>query len=170
PARSRCPKAWSANSKPTLRCIAASAVVDALLGEPGAVALRGGEAPRAYVRTFRDCRDTAAGPPLDAAALEHVVITGGSGAIGLQYARYCIERGARTVTLLSRNGIDRDALRRLTESHGAEVHAPRCDITDAAAVRSAAARHAGTGASLLIHTAGIDEAHSRFDLTGEGVA
>lgn len=148
----------------------ASAVVDALLGEPGEVALRDGGSPRAYVRTFRNCRDTATGRPLDAAALEHVVITGGSGAIGLQYARYCIERGARTVTLLSRNGIGRDALRRLTENHDADVHAPRCDITDAAAVRAVAARHAGTGASLLIHTAGIAEAHSRSDLSGEGVA
>ena len=146
----------------------ARAVVDVLLGEAAEVALRGSESPRRYVRTFRQCRDSATKRPLDAAALDNVVITGGSGAIGLQYARYCIERGARTVTLLSRNGIDQDALRRLTGNHDTEVHAPRCDITDPAALTALAARHAG--ASLLIHTAGIAEARSRSDLTGADVA
>ncbi|MGD1279511.1 mycobactin polyketide synthase MbtD [Mycobacterium seoulense] len=149
---------------------AARAVVDALLGEAAEVALRGGESPRRYVRTFSECRDSATERPLDADALDNVVITGGSGAIGLQYARYCIERGARTVTLLSRNGVDRDALRRLTEGHDAVVYAPRCDITDRVALTAVAARHAGPGASLLIHTAGIAEARSRSELTGADVA
>ncbi|KKC03607.1 polyketide synthase [Mycobacterium nebraskense] len=148
----------------------ARAVVEVLLGEAAEVALRGDQTPRPYARTFRDCRDSATKRPLDAAALDNVVITGGSGAIGLQYARYCIERGARTVTLLSRNGIDQDSLRRLAESHDTEVHAPRCDITDPAALAAVAARHAGPGASLLIHTAGIAEACSRSGLTGADVA
>ena len=146
----------------------ARAAVDVLLGEAAEAALRGSESPRRYVRTFRRCRDSATKRPLDAAALDDVVITGGSGAIGLQYARYCIERGARTVTLLSRNGIDQDALRRLTENHDTEVHARRCDITDPAALAALAPRHAG--ASLLIHTAGIAEARSRSELTGADVA
>ncbi|CQD11682.1 MbtD protein [Mycobacterium europaeum] len=150
--------------------VTARAVVGALLGEAAEVALRGGESPQPYVRTFRECADSAAARPLTADALDHVVITGGSGAIGLQYARYCIERGARTVTLLSRNGIDGDTLRRLIEGHGADVRAPRCDITDPAAVADVAARHAGLGASLLIHTAGIAEARSRSELTGAHVA
>ncbi|BBZ70871.1 mycobactin polyketide synthase MbtD [Mycobacterium paraseoulense] len=147
----------------------ARAVVDALLGETGEVALRGAESPRRYVRTFSQCRDSATERPFDADALDNVVITGGSGAIGLQYARYCIERGARTVTLLSRNGLDQTALHRLTEGHDTEVRALRCDITDPGAV-AAAARHAGAGASLLIHTAGIAETRSRADLTGADVA
>lgn len=148
---------------------AARTVIDVLLGEPAEVAVRGDEAPRPYVRTFRDCRDSAARRPLDAAALDQVVITGGSGAIGLRYARYCIERGARTVTLLSRNGLDRTALRALAAGHDTEVRALRCDITDPAAV-AAAARDAGAAASLLIHTAGIAETRSRADLTGTDVA
>lgn len=148
----------------------ARAVVDVLSGEAAEVALRGGEAPLSRVRTFRECRDSAAGRPLDAAALDNVVITGGSGAIGLQYARYCLERGARTVTLLSRNGVDPAALRELADGHGAEVCAPHCDITDRAALASVAATSAGSGASLLIHTAGIAQARSRADLTGGDVA
>lgn len=150
--------------------VTARVAVDVLLGEAAEVALRGGESPRRYVRAFRECRDSGTERPLDTAALDNVVITGGSGAIGLQYARYCIERGARTVTLLSRNGIDQDALRRLTEGHDIEVHAPRCDITDPTALAAVAARHAGSGASLLIHTAGIAEARSSSDLNGDDVA
>ncbi|WAJ43619.1 mycobactin polyketide synthase MbtD [Mycobacterium sp. Aquia_216] len=148
----------------------AAAVVDVFLGEGAEIALRGPESTRRYVRTFRECRESAASRPLDAAALDNVVITGGSGAIGLQYARYCIEHGARTVTLLSRNGVDPDTLAHLAENHDAVVHAPRCDITDRAALSAAAAEYAGPGASLLIHTAGIAKAVARQDLTGTDVA
>ncbi|OBF11205.1 mycobactin polyketide synthase MbtD [Mycobacterium sp. 852002-10029_SCH5224772] len=152
----------------------ARAVVDVLSGEPAEVALRGGASPprhvRRHVRTFRACRESATGRPLDAPALDDVVITGGSGAIGLQYARYCLERGARTVTLLSRNGVDPAALRELADGHDAEVRAPQCDITDRTALASVAATYAGSGASLLIHTAGIAQARSRADLTGADVA
>lgn len=148
----------------------ARAVVDVLLGDAAEMALRGSAVPRPYVRTFRDCRDSVTKRPLDVAALDNVVITGGSGAIGLQYARYCVERGARTVTLLSRNGLNHTALRRLTEGHDTEVRVLRCDITDPGAV-AAAASHAGAdGASLLIHTAGIAQTRSRADLTGTDVA
>ena len=52
--------------------------------------------PRRYfVRTLREHLDSVTTRPLDAAALENVVITGGSGAIGLRYAQYCVEHGAR---------------------------------------------------------------------------
>ncbi|MEE6138049.1 mycobactin polyketide synthase MbtD [Mycobacterium sp. 050128] len=148
----------------------ALAVVEALIGDGAEIAVRGTESPRRYVRTFRDCRDSATSRPLDGAALDNVVITGGSGAIGLQYARYCIEHGARTVTLLSRNGVDPDALARLAENHDAVVQAPLCDITDRVALSAAAFEFAGSGASLLIHTAGIAKAVVRDDLTGTDVA
>ncbi len=148
----------------------AQAVVEVLLGEAAEVALRGAESPRRHVRTFRACRESAARRPLDAAMLDHVVITGGSGAIGLHYARHCLERGARTVTLLSRKGIDPAARRELAERYDAEVRAPHCDITDRGALAALAAGHGGSGASLLIHTAGIALARSRSDLTGPDVA
>ncbi|MBV8787484.1 MAG: mycobactin polyketide synthase MbtD [Mycobacterium sp.] len=141
-------------------------VVDVLLGETAEIAVRGGDSPRRYVRTFRECHASAVTRP---PALDNVVITGGSGAIGLQYARYCVERGARTVTLLSRGGVDEDTLRRLAENRDARVHAPRCDITDPVAVSAAAARYAGSGASLLIHTAGIASARTGSELTGADV-
>jgi mycobactin polyketide synthetase MbtD len=144
----------------------ALAAADVLVGEPAEIALRGGDSPRRYVRAFRECRDSAMTP----AALDNVVITGGSGAIGLQYARYCVEHGARTVTLLSRSGVDDATLSRLAENHDVRVQAPRCDISDPVSLSAAAARYAGSGATLLIHTAGIASARSRSDLTGADVA
>ncbi|MEB4209519.1 mycobactin polyketide synthase MbtD [Mycobacterium sp. 94-17] len=146
----------------------ARAAVEVLLGEAAEIALRGPETPRRLVRTFRTSCESA--PRLDAAALDDVVITGGSGAIGLQYARYCLKRGARTVTLLSRNGVDPAVLSELADGYDAEVRAPRCDITDHDAVAAVAANSAGPGASLLIHAAGIARALSRSDLTGADVA
>jgi mycobactin polyketide synthetase MbtD len=146
----------------------AAAIVDVLLGDTTVTALRADG--RRHVRTFRECGDSAAKRPLDAAALENVVITGGSGAIGLRYAQHCVEQGAQRVILLSRNGVDPVALGQLGERHGAEVHAPPCDIADRAALSEVATRYAGSGASLLIHTAGIAMARQRSELTGPDVA
>jgi mycobactin polyketide synthetase MbtD len=153
----------------------ASAVVDALLGDAGVIALRangvgGSSSPRPYVRTFRERRDSAAKRPLDTAALENVVITGGSGAIGLRYAQHCIENGARTVILLSRNGPDPAMLAELRARYGTELHAPLCDVTDRDTLSAVAARYGGSGASLLIHTAGIATARRRAELNGADLA
>ncbi len=149
----------------------AVAALDVLLGDAGVVALRTGHSarPERYVRTLRENREPDVARSLDATALDNVVITGGSGAIGRRYAQHCIERGARRVVLLSRNGIEPEKLRVLIGRHHVEVHAPRCDITDPAAVAAAAAEFADTGASLLIHTAGIAMASGHAELTGADV-
>ncbi len=145
----------------------AAAVVDVLLGDATVTALRA--SGRRHVRTFRERRD-ASRRPLDAAALENVVITGGSGAIGLRYARRCVESGARRITLLSRNGVDPVVLGQLAESCNAEVHAPTCDITDRAELSAVAAEYAGSGASLLIHAAGIAMTRQHAELAGADIA
>jgi mycobactin polyketide synthetase MbtD len=143
----------------------ATAALDVLLGDTAVLALRGSSR---YVRALREEREIVGS--LDAAALEDVVITGGSGAIGLRYAQYCIEHGARRVILLSRNGVTLETLTRLIGRYHVEVHAPLCDITDRSAVEAVAAEYAGTGASLLIHAAGIAAASTRAELTGPDVA
>jgi mycobactin polyketide synthetase MbtD len=150
----------------------AAAAVDVLLGDAGVMALRSnaGTSPRRFARILRECRDPSGSRPIDAAALENVVITGGSGAIGLRYAQYCVENGARRVILLSRKGLDPEVLSRLAARHRVEVLAPRCDITDRAALSAVAAGYAGSGASLLIHTAGIAMARPRAELSGADVA
>jgi mycobactin polyketide synthetase MbtD len=146
----------------------AKAIVDVLLGDATVTALRTNA--RRYVRSLRECRNAPGSRPFDAATLENVVITGGSGAIGLRYARHCVEHGARKVILLSRNGVDSAVLDRLTDGHSAEVHAPACDITDRVTLSAIAAEYAGSGVSLLIHTAGIAVNRRHAELTGADVA
>ena len=128
----------------------AAAALDVLLGDAGVMALRNGDGELCrYRRTLREHQDSATTRPLDAATLENVVVTGGSGAIGMQYAKYCIERGARSIILLSRNGVEPEALSQLIGRHHVEVHAPLCDITDRVAVADVAAEYAGTGTILV---------------------
>jgi mycobactin polyketide synthetase MbtD len=150
----------------------ARACVDVLLGEPDEVALRdyGNGGMQRYVRRLREVHEPMPQRAFDATALANVVITGGSGAIGQAYARRCIEHGARRVILLSRKGLERAALDRLSNGNDTDVRAPACDITDATAVRLAAAEHAGDGASLLIHAAGAATFAPHNQLTGADLA
>jgi mycobactin polyketide synthetase MbtD len=142
---------WPVDAEAALAC------VDVLLGDPGEVALRdsGSRQLRRYARVLRECREPTPGRPLTAAELDNVVITGGSGTIGLCYARHCVEQGARRVILLSRKDFGQIQLDRLVDGHAADVHAPACDIADADALSAVAAEYAGDGASLLIHAAGV---------------
>lgn len=130
--------------------------VDALLSDQTEIALRfgGPSAPAWFVRRLRERVEPAPVSPAEPPALDDVVITGGSGTIGLRYARRCVERGAKRVILLSRSGVGRDDLRRVTDGYAAEVHAPRCDISDATALSVVADEYGGDGATLLIHAAG----------------
>ncbi|MGH3524270.1 MAG: SDR family NAD(P)-dependent oxidoreductase, partial [Mycobacterium sp.] len=131
---------------------AALACIDVFVGGDIEVALRD---TGCYARTLREYGEPARERSLDAAALETVVITGGSGGIGLRYARHCVEQGARRVILLSRKGLDQARLDQLVKGYQpAEVHAPPCDITDPDALSAVAAEYGGDGASLLIHAAG----------------
>lgn len=129
---------------------AGAAVVDALLSGAGATALRD---HTMFERSFRDA--PAAAPwPLDTGMLDDVVITGGAGAIGLHYARYFAERGARRIVLLSRRRADPGVLKALTAEYGTELLSAPCDITDAAQLALAAAKYGADGASLIVHAAG----------------
>ena len=131
----------------------ATAVIDTLLDDAREAALRDdASGPIRFVRSLPDAVATPQPWQLEG-LLDNVVITGGSGAIGLHYARYLAERGARRIVLLSRGGVDRATVAELAGVHGAEVLAPQCDLTSAEQVR-AATEHAGDGASLVVHTAG----------------
>ncbi|MCV7382630.1 SDR family NAD(P)-dependent oxidoreductase [Mycolicibacter longobardus] len=102
---------------------------------------------------------------------ESVVISGGTGAIGMAYAAFCAERGARNLVLLSRSGAgdavaaQLDALRSRT---GARITAIRCDITDDAALAAVIAQHRPEPAGLLVHTASA-EAVAVEKITGADV-
>ncbi|OBJ01647.1 polyketide synthase [Mycobacterium alsense] len=131
---------------------AGRAVVDGLLSGSGQVAVR--DFAGGYALFERSFRDAPAAPhwPLES-ALDEVVITGGSGVIGLHYARYLAERGAKRIVLLSRHPADPDALKDLAARYGTGLASPACDITDPVQLSCVAAEY-GTGASLIVHAAG----------------
>ena len=142
----------------------AAAVIHTLLYDAREAALRDdASGPVRFVRALPDAVHTPEPWQLDG-LLDNVVITGGSGAIGLHYARYLAERGARRIVLLSRGGVDAATVAELAGAHGAEVLAPQCDLTSAEQVRAAAAC-AGDGASLVVHTAGAATFAARDELS-----
>ncbi|CAG8976538.1 hypothetical protein HYALB_00011015 [Hymenoscyphus albidus] len=68
------------------------------------------------------------------------VIAGGTGGLGLATARWMVEeRGARSILLLSRSGLQRDeviaTVAKLRET-GARIEAPPCDICDVSKLRA----------------------------------
>ncbi|MFL0180603.1 SDR family NAD(P)-dependent oxidoreductase [Mycobacterium sp. SMC-15] len=102
---------------------------------------------------------------------ENVVISGGTGAIGMAYAAFCADHGARDIVLLSRSGASDaiaaqlDALRART---GARITAIRCDITDDTAIAAVIAQYRPVPAGLLVHTASA-EAVAASQITAEAV-
>jgi mycobactin polyketide synthetase MbtD len=109
---------------------------------------------RRTVLLHRGFEETGPTPVWPAGPLDNVVITGGSGAVAAHYTRHLAELGARRIVLLSRRGTDPALLAALRAQHATEVVSVGCDITDGAAVATAAAEHARAGATLLIHAAG----------------
>jgi mycobactin polyketide synthetase MbtD len=130
------------------------AVVDAVLAGVAETALRGSAGGYAlFERSFRDA-PAALHWPLDSGVLDDVVITGGAGAIGLHYARYLAEHGARRIVLLSRRCADPEVLKALAAEYGTELVSASCDITDPAQLSLVAAEYGAAGASLIVHAAG----------------
>jgi mycobactin polyketide synthetase MbtD len=142
----------------------ATVVVDALLRDATVAAVRdGGSGPTLYARSLPEVKAAPEPWPLDTGLLDNVVITGGSGAVGLHYARYLAGRGARRIVLLSRHGVDPAAV----DLDGVDVVAPQCDVTSADDMRAAALEYGGDGASLVIHAAGTATFTRRGALTPE---
>ena len=136
----------------------ATTVVDAARSHVHEGAIRdGASGPALYVRTLPEPEAPAREWKLDGGLLENVVITGGSGAVGLHFARYLAEHGARRIVLLSRAGADAATVAELAgvaSFRGIEIVAPSCDLRSAEQVSAVAREHGGNGASLLIHAAG----------------
>jgi len=143
------------------------AVVEALLSGSGEAALRdSANGHLLFQRSFRDA-PVASPWPLDSGVLDEVVITGGAGAIGLHYARYLAERGARRIVLLSRRSANPQALRTLAGECGTELVSPPCDITNPAQLSLVAGEYGAAGASLLVHAAGCAKFGSLEGLRGQ---
>lgn len=94
--------------------------------------------------------------------LAHVVITGGTGQVGLVMAERFARDGARRITLLSRSGGGERAQRtatRIANRFGVDVDIRCCDLTDATSLPTVAALGRVT---LLVHAA-LDYLDRRLD-------
>lgn len=145
---------------PTLKPV----VIESILSGAGEIALRG-DGATVYRRAVGEDAPSVAPWALDRGLLDHVVITGGSGVIGLSYARFLTAAGAKRITLLSRRGADPAVLAEL-RAGGTLVDAPACDVTDPGQLHRAAAAHGGDGATVVVHAAGTASFAERADVTG----
>lgn len=87
---------------------------------------------------------------------EHVLITGGTGNLGLEFCEHFARRGARRITLVSRSGETpavADRLREIRSTTTARIDTPTCDVGDQAAVTRLAENHGDVPADLIIHAA-----------------
>jgi mycobactin polyketide synthetase MbtD len=104
--------------------------------------------------------------------LEHVVITGGTGHLGLEFCDHFAHRGARRITLLSRSGetaAAADRLRQIRSATTTEILVAKCDIGDRAAVSRLAEQFQDAPADLIIHSA-VDYSDIELeDITSEKV-
>jgi len=150
--------------------VSGGAVIEALLTGSSDTALRkSGDGYALFERTLHDA-PTGPRKPLDSGLLDNVVITGGAGAIGLHYARYLAEHGARRIVLLSRRATDANVLQALAAEHGGAVVSPPCDITDPDQLSSVAAEYGADGASLIVHAAGAATFGAAAGLTPAALA
>ncbi|MEV0357582.1 nocobactin polyketide synthase NbtC [Nocardia sp. NPDC050697] len=128
----------------------APAIVTALhtAGEPE-LALRDGNL---YAKRLTEADPAAllTGP----VAAADVLVTGGTGSLGLEFCEHAVRSGARRVTLLSRSGENAAVSARLRAIRAlgrAEISVLSCDIADPAAVAALSDRLAEVG--LLVHAA-----------------
>ncbi|MEV6771197.1 SDR family NAD(P)-dependent oxidoreductase [Nocardia sp. NPDC051030] len=108
-----------------------------------------------------------------AADLDHVVIVGGTGQLGVVFCEHFARSGAGRVTLLSRSGESGAAageLARLRAIGVTEIVAVACDVNDPEAVSRFAAGQADRPVSLLIHAAVNYVDSAITDITADMVA
>lgn len=99
---------------------------------------------------------------------ENVVITGGTGSLGLEFCEHVVRHGARRVTLVSRSGESDAVARRLRELRAlgsAEITVIASDIGDKASVAQLADRLRDTPAHLIIHAAADNSVIGELELT-----
>lgn len=151
----------------------AMAVIDAARSNVAEGGVRdAASGPCLFVRTVCDAAAPGLDLQLDDGLLENIVITGGSGAVGLHFARYLAQRGACRIVLLSRTGIDAATVAELSAaaSGDLEIVAPPCDLRSAEQVSAVAREHGRDGASLLIHAAGTASFADFNDVSAEAFA
>ena len=114
------------------------------------IALRGKDL---FVKRLTPADDTATAET--PAAGRHVLITGGTGKVGLEFADHFAAQSVTRLTLVSRRGASPEVQRRLDalRRNGTEVVVQRCDITDDAEVRALGESLADAPVDVAIHAA-----------------
>ncbi|MET9050888.1 SDR family NAD(P)-dependent oxidoreductase, partial [Streptomyces bacillaris] len=104
-----------------------------------------------------------------------VLVTGGTGGLGAQVARWLAERGAEHLVLLGRRGPEApgaDALTDALSALGARSTVLACDVADRAALERVLERlhDAGDTVRAVVHTAGLTSDTPLMDCTPEELA
>ncbi|ARF77490.1 polyketide synthase [Kitasatospora albolonga] len=104
-----------------------------------------------------------------------VLVTGGTGGLGAQVARWLAERGAEHLVLLSRRGPEAPGADGLTDALaalGARTTLLACDVADRAALEQVLERlrDAGDTVRAVVHTAGLTSDTPLMDCTPEELA
>ncbi len=108
----------------------------------------------------------------DSAPLEHVLIIGGTGNLGLEFCDHFARRAARRITLVSRSGETAAVTRRLQQIRSAtstQIDVTRCDVGEHAAVSRLAQQHPDAPADLIVHAAVEYSGIELADITTEKV-
>lgn len=114
----------------------------------------------------------AAADDRDAAPVEHVLIIGGTGNLGLEFCEHFAHRGAQRITLVSRSGETAAVagrLQRIRSATATPIHVIKCDVGDQAAVSRLVTENQDVPADLLIHAAVEYSAVEFLDITAEKV-
>ncbi len=127
----------------------AAAIVSALhVADEPELALRDGGL---YAKRLIEAAVSGTALPL---AGRHVLITGGTGAVGLEFCEHAARAGARLITLVSRSGETpscAERLRSIRASGGANIQVLACDVADASAVKQLADDIGYVPVDLLVH-------------------
>ncbi|MDI7789140.1 MULTISPECIES: type I polyketide synthase [Streptomyces] len=104
-----------------------------------------------------------------------VLVTGGTGGLGAQVARWLAERGAEHLVLLGRRGPEAPGADELTDALaalGARSTVLACDVTDRAALERVLEHlhDAGETVRAVVHTAGLTSDTPLMDCTPEELA
>src|SRR5262249_8747174 len=147
-----------------------AAIAGALAHDEPQIAIREGR-----LRAPRLVRATSAGVPRAFDPRGTVLVTGGTGALGVAIAKHLVARhGVRHLLLLSRQGADAPgaiALRDELAARGADASLWACDVTDRAALaRCLDAIPAEHPLTAVFHTAAVLDDAPVLDLTPERVA